>query len=105
MSDTTSLDAGAVLDLVVERVRTVLDLPAERVTPDSRFDEDLHADSLDLVEVVESVERVLGKRGITVSLPDDELLALTTVGEAAHRIAAAAGLGEPAGEDGSQGGR
>ena len=30
---------------------------------------------------------------------------LTTVGEAAHRIAAAAGLGEPAGEDGSQGGR
>ena len=93
MSETPQLDAAAVLDLVVERVRTVLDIPSDRVTPDSRFDEDLHADSLDLVEVVESVERLLGKRGIAVSVPDDELLALTTVGEAATRIAAAAGLG------------
>lgn len=79
-----------VLDLVLERVRVVLELPADRVTPASRFDEDLHADSLDLVEVVESVERALSARGYTVSLPDEELLALATVGEAAQRIAAAA---------------
>ena len=81
-----------VLDLVMEHVRVVLELPAERVTADARFDEDLHADSLDLVEVVESVERALAGRGVAVSLPDEELLGLATVGQAAERIASAAGV-------------
>ena len=87
-----ALSSDDVLDLVLERVRAVLELPGDGVSPDSRFDEDLHADSLDLVEVVESVERALGARGFTVSLPDEELLALATVGEAAQRIASAAGV-------------
>ena len=93
---TDDLDRSAVVDLVVARVMRVLDLPAEKVTPDSRFDEDLHADSLDLVEVVESVERELAQRGVQISVPDDELLAMQTVGEAARRIADAA-MGSSAG--------
>ena len=81
------VDREQVIDLVLQRVRMVLDLPETSVTPDSRFDEDLHADSLDLVEVVESVERELSQRGLDISVPDDELLAMQTVGEAAQRIA------------------
>ena len=84
---TDDVDRAEVIDLVLQRVRMVLDLPSERVTSDSRFDEDLHADSLDLVEVVESVERELGQRGLDISIPDEDLLSMQTVGEAAERIA------------------
>ena len=76
-----------VLDLLVARVATVLGVDGP-VTPETRFDEDLHADSLDLVEVVESVERALRAKGYQLTVDDDELLTVQTVGEAAERIAA-----------------
>lgn len=87
----TPITSDDVLSLLTERLEVVLDVPAGSVAPDARFDEDLHADSLDLVEVVESVERTLAERGVSVSLADDELVALQTVREAADRIAASAG--------------
>ena len=77
-----------VLSLLSERITVVLGLDDEPVTADTRFDEDLHADSLDLVEVVESVEKALRERGYELSVNDDALLAATTVGEAADQIAA-----------------
>lgn len=77
-----------VLSLLSERITVVLGLGDEPVTSDTRFDEDLHADSLDLVEVVESVEKALRERGYELSVDDDALLAATTVGEAADQIAA-----------------
>jgi acyl carrier protein len=76
-----------VLALLTERVTSVLGVD-QPVTAQTRFDEDLHADSLDLVEVVESVERALRDQGYELSVDDDELLAVATVGEAAERIAA-----------------
>jgi acyl carrier protein len=76
-----------VLELLAERVAVVLGVD-EVVTADTRFDQDLHADSLDLVEVVESVGRALRDKGYALTVDDDELLAVETVGEAAERIAA-----------------
>lgn len=80
--------AEHVMELLVERIAGVMAVDAASVAGDSRFDEDLHMDSLDRVEVVEGVERALAKAGHQVGLPDDELLGLRTVGEAADRIAA-----------------
>lgn len=77
-----------VLTLLRERISLVLGLGDEPVTSTTRFDEDLHADSLDLVEVVESVEKALRERGYVLSVNDDALLATTTVGEAADEITA-----------------
>lgn len=71
--------------LLAAKVKDVMALGGE-VALDARFDEDLHADSLDLVEVVEGVERHLADRGAVVALSDEELLGLRTVGEAAERI-------------------
>lgn len=79
--------ADDVLGLLVPRIVRVLAIDPGRVSADARFDEDLHADSLDLVEVVEGVERDLQERGERAELTDEELLALRTVGEAAERIA------------------
>jgi acyl carrier protein len=60
-------------DLTVE----VLELPAEQVVPEARFAEELGADSLDLVELVEAIEATF-----RVRIGDDELADITTVGEA-----------------------
>lgn len=85
MADPGELDVDDVMALLTTKIQEVMALD-DPVSADARFDEDLHADSLDLVEVVEGVERQLAARGATVSLADDELLALTTVRQAAERI-------------------
>ena len=55
----------------------VLDLRAEQVVPEARFADDLGADSLDLVELVEALEEEF-----EVHIDDDELADIATVGEA-----------------------
>ena len=80
-----------VMSLLVARLATVMAVSADQIGAGTRFDEDLHADSLDLVEVIEGVERDLRAREETPALADDELVGLQTVGEAAERIAASTG--------------
>jgi acyl carrier protein len=60
----------------------VLDLTAEQVTPDTEFANDLGADSLDLVELVEALEAEFAIR-----IDDQELAEITTVGEAYDLVA------------------
>jgi acyl carrier protein len=60
----------------------VLDLTAEQVTPDTEFANDLGADSLDLVELVEALEAEFAIR-----IDDEELAEITTVGEAYDLVA------------------
>jgi acyl carrier protein len=55
----------------------VLDLRADQVVPEARFADDLGADSLDLVELVEALEEEF-----EVHIDDDELADIATVGEA-----------------------
>jgi acyl carrier protein len=81
------VSADEVTELLRSRLAAVLATDAERIDSTARFDEDLQADSLDLVEVVEGVERDLASRGLEVASPDDELASLATVAEAAERIA------------------
>jgi len=85
-----------VLALLVDGIRRVLAVDDHALGMDGRplsswrsvrFDEDLHADSLDLVEVVEGVERALRRRGLEVHVADVDLVGLRQVGEAADAIA------------------
>lgn len=61
----------------------VLDLRHEQIVPDARFADDLGADSLDLVELVEAFEEEFGVR-----IDDEELADIATVGEAHDLLAA-----------------
>ena len=79
------VELEVVEDLMVQRVRAVLAVDGE-VSLDARFVEDLRADSLDIVEVVEGVERLLAERGVDVELPVEELMGLRTLRDAAERI-------------------
>ena len=59
----------------------VLSVPAEKVTPDAKFGDDLDADSLDLVELVMALEEEFD-----VSVPEEELEGIQTVGQAYELI-------------------
>jgi acyl carrier protein len=78
-----SLSPDEVLEVVRAAVVTVLEVDPSTVTRDTRFREDLDADSLALVEVVEIVEEQLAPRARPgFHLDDEDLDGLTTVGEA-----------------------
>jgi acyl carrier protein len=86
------VDEDVVLDLLVERIRRVMLL--EHAPPGDwralRFDEDLHADSLDLVEIVEGVEADLRRRGHAVAVGDADLAGVRAVGDAVDVLVASA---------------
>ncbi|MDP3711453.1 MAG: acyl carrier protein [Mycobacteriales bacterium] len=72
-----------VLAVVQGAVATVLELDPASVTRDTSFREDLAADSLALVEIVEIVEETLTPRArAEFHIADEDLDGLTTVGEA-----------------------
>lgn len=54
----------------------VLEVDAATITRDTRFADDLETDSIDLIEVVNAVERDLG-----LTIEEQELYDLETVGE------------------------
>ena len=66
-----------VQDIVVE----LLGVDKSRITMDSRFREDLEADSLDLVELIMSIEEEFGGE-----ISDEDAQKITTVGEAVNYI-------------------
>ena len=61
---------------VCSRFADVLEIDAAEITRESRFADDLDADSIDLIEVVNSAEGALG-----VTIAEEELYDLETVGE------------------------
>ena len=80
-------EASVEIGEIEERVRKILaenlSVPEDDVTTDSRFQEDLDADSLDLVEAVLALEEEFG-----VSIPEEEMEGVKTVGEAVNLVAA-----------------
>ena len=72
-----------VFDKVKEILVDQLDLDPAQVTMESSFTEDLGADSLDLVDLVMSLEDEFG-----VEVPDDAIETMKTVGDAVKYIEA-----------------
>jgi acyl carrier protein len=74
-------------DEVLERIRAHLAVELRvdpgRIQEDTRFKEDLEADSLDLVELVMELEDSYGIR-----IPDEDAVKILTVGQAADYVAA-----------------
>lgn len=69
------------LEKIQEMLAEALNLPAEKVTADSKIVEDLGADSLDVVELLSRLEDEYG-----VTIPDEDVESLATVGDVAAEI-------------------
>jgi acyl carrier protein len=82
-----------VLRMIQERLAEILEIDESRVTLDASFTDDLDADSLALIELVEALEEELGERTVGFTIDDDDLADLRTVRDAVdyvvHRLGAA----------------
>ena len=76
------MERSEIADKVCSILAEQLAVDAQKVTPAARFSEDLDADSLDLVEAVLALEEEFG-----VSIPEEEMESVKTVGEAIDLIA------------------
>src|SRR5436190_315534 len=71
-----------VLELIRSHLAEELEVDPSRIQDDTRFKEDLEADSLDLVALVQELEDRSGVR-----IPDEEAVKIKSVGEAADYVA------------------
>ena len=71
---------------VYERLRTLiveqLGVEEQQVLPTASFVDDLNADSLDLVELIMSMEEEFGKNGQTLEISDEDAEKILTVQDA-----------------------
>ena len=76
--------------LVRDHLADELELDAGRISEDTRFKEDLEADSLDLYSLVQELEDTYGVR-----MSDDEAARIRTVGQAVDFVLANVATREP----------
>ncbi len=71
--------------MILEKIRDILsqqfEVSPEDITEDTNIVDDLGADSLDVVELIMSVEDEFG-----ISVPDEDAIELTTAGKIAEYI-------------------
>lgn len=75
---------------VFDRVRKIiaeqLGVEESEITPQTSFVEDLNADSLDLVELIMSLEEEFSKEGKSIEISDEDAEKIATVQDAVNFI-------------------
>ena len=85
------LGPDEVLGLVRERLAEILEIDEGTITRESTFADDLGADSLALIELVEALEEDIGERTVGFTVDDEDLVELRTVGDAVDYVIARLG--------------
>jgi acyl carrier protein len=81
MTVTSTLNEQSLLDIVCQAAAIVMDVSAGELDGETRLIDDLNADSLALIEIVEVTEDLLRTAGTSVRVDDGTLARLTTLGE------------------------
>ncbi|HXW32201.1 MAG TPA: acyl carrier protein [Acidimicrobiales bacterium] len=85
------LDRRQVFELIQEQLADILEIEPSAITESSSFAEDLDADSLALIELVEALEEELGERTVGFRIEDEDLEDLRTVRDAVDYVVAKLG--------------
>ena len=80
-----------VLQLVRERLAEILEIDPSQINEGASFTDDLDADSLALIELVEALEADLQKRAEGFRIEDEDLEDLKTVRDAVDYVVARVG--------------
>ena len=80
------MDRQAILELIRELLADILEIEPSTISESSSFAEDLDADSLALIELVEGLEEELGERSVGFRIDDEDLEELRTVRDAVDYV-------------------
>jgi acyl carrier protein len=80
------LDRGAVFELIRDRLADILEIEPSAIAEASSFSDDLDADSLAMIELVEALEEELGERSVGFRIDDEDLEDLKTVRDAVDYV-------------------
>jgi acyl carrier protein len=82
------LDRQQVFELIRDQLADILEVEPATISEGASFTEDLNADSLALIELVEALERELGERTVGFRIDDEDLEDLKTVRDAVDYVVA-----------------
>ena len=92
MGDNTSdITREEVLAIVRNRLAEILEIDPPSINEGDSFQDDLDADSLALIELVEAIEEELGERTEDFRIEDDDLEDLKSVRDAVDYVIARVG--------------
>jgi acyl carrier protein len=80
------IDRDEVLKIVRDRLGEILEIEPDSIAEGDSFVEDLDADSLALIELVEAIEADLGERTVGFRIEDEDLEDLKTVRDAVDYV-------------------
>ena len=75
------MDKDKVFEILKEIIMEKLNVAEDQIKPEARFQEDLGADSLDVVELVMAIEEKFD-----IEVPDEDAEKIRTVGDAQEYI-------------------
>ncbi|CAB4894607.1 unannotated protein [freshwater metagenome] len=80
------LDRQAVFAIVRDNLAEILEREPSTIAEGQSFGDDLEADSLALIELVEALEEELAERGVELRIEDEDLEDLKTVRDAVDYV-------------------
>jgi acyl carrier protein len=84
-------DRQEVFELIRDQLADILEIEPSSISESASFAEDLDADSLALIELVEALEEELGERSVGFRIEDEDLEELRTVRDAVDYVVAKLG--------------
>ncbi len=80
------LERSEVLEIILDRLADILEIEPGDIAEGASFSEDLDADSLALIELVEGIEEELSDRTVGFRIEDEDLEDLRTVRDAVDYV-------------------
>jgi acyl carrier protein len=81
------LDRQEIFELIRDRLADILEMDPGEIREGDSFVDDLNADSLALIELVEALEEELGERTVGFRIEDEDLADLKSVRDAVDYVA------------------
>ncbi len=82
-----------IFELIRDRLADILEIDPSTISEGQSFADDLDADSLALIELVEAIEEELGERTVGFRIDDEDLEDLKTVRDAVDYVYGRVGQG------------